>query len=439
VRVFASEDFPELIRKNPATMAINKSAIPKPPPPVSLSGADSTGASTQITFWCSLTTYSGTVTIFGTFFRLAILALLDPAIDGWVNGLTKRVPSPDLAPSRCKRGAIGKPSGVCTPLSGEHRGHLPSASVVGSARVPLVHVHERRPFRYVTHHQIIGALIDRLRVASVRTEIDTRPVAKNPGCWANVLDDCRGKLTGEHLLSVAVWAAPAGAPNNRKAKMGRRITVLDTSQATRRDVTVRNLTRHILCEHHNNSTNDLDEEGGTFARSIEQLFTADAERHKLMHPGAPRVAWQKKVFTVDGGRLERWFMKTAINHTFGRDLPIGGPTAAPGWPTSELVEMVFGRRSVSRDVGGGLFVLAATGHKHDFGERFELQPFDRLGQYIAGCLVGFRTLLFGVNFEPVKVQPAAFAKFQGARGTSLIQPFHAMDFDISNVELRLNW
>ncbi len=264
-------------------------------------------------------------------------------------------------------------------------------------------------------------------------------MAKNPGCWANVLDDCQGKLTGEHLLSVAVWAAPPGAPNNRKSKMGRKVTMIDTSAKTTRAMSVRNLTRDILCEHHNNSTNDLDQEGGNFARAVEQLFTADAERHKLMHPGAPRFPWQRKVFAVDGARLERWFMKTSINHSFGRDLPIGGAGAPPGWPTQDLVEMVFGRRPVPRAAGAGLFVLSAVGQKHDFGERFELQPFDRLSQYIAGCLVGFRTLLFGVNFESVKVHPAAFGKYAGARGTSLIQPFHAMDFAVSNVELRLCW
>jgi hypothetical protein len=83
---------------------------------------------------------------------------------------------------------------------------------------------------------------------------------RNPGCWANALDDCRGALTAEHLISVAVWAVPEG-------------------------------------------------------------------------------------------RLQRWFFKTAINNAFGGDLPIGAPHAQPGWPTTELVEMVFGLRPIERPAG----------------------------------------------------------------------------------------
>lgn len=139
--------------------------------------------------------------------------------------------------------------------------------------------------------------------------------------------------------------------------MGRRVTMVDTSTQQTRKMTVRNLTRDILCEHHNNSTNDLDQEGGNFARAIEDLFATDAERHKLMDPRAPRLQWSKKVFAVYGPRLERWFMKTAINHAFGRDLPIGGDAVPAGWPTPELVQMVFGRRPVDRAAGAGL-VLA---------------------------------------------------------------------------------
>lgn len=221
--------------------------------------------------------------------------------------------------------------------------------------------------------------------------------------------------------------------------MGRRVTMVDTSTQQTRKMTVRNLTRDILCEHHNNSTNDLDQEGGNFARAIEDLFATDAERHKLMDPRAPRLQWSKKVFAVDGPRLERWFMKTAINHAFGRDLPIGGDAVPAGWPTPELVQMVFGRRPVDRAAGAGLFLLAAKGHEHDFGERFELQPFDRSNRYIAGCMLTFRTLLFGVNFESVKVHPEAFAKHPAFRGTTLIQPFNAMDFSLTNVELQLRW
>lgn len=263
-------------------------------------------------------------------------------------------------------------------------------------------------------------------------------MAKNPGCWANVLDDCKGPLTAEHTLSVSIWAVPEGQPNNRDSRLRRQVTMIEPSgQSTTKSV--RRMTRDILCEHHNNSTNDLDTEGGRFARALEQLSIIDGQRRKVMHPAAPRVAWNLRSLPVNGALLERWFMKTVINHAFGRSLPIGGDSAPPGWPTRELVEMVYGRRPVDHGAGSGLFVMAAVGDDVDIGERFVLQPYDRENRFIAGCLVSFRTLMFGLNFEPGRIPNGAFDKLLGLRDTQIVQPFHAMNFDVTNVEVRLHW
>lgn len=111
--------------------------------------------------------------------------------------------------------------------------------------------------------------------------------------------------------------------------------------------------------------------------------------------------------------------------------PAGRPPSWSRWSSADA------RSTVLR--APALFLLAAKGHEHDFGERFELQPFDRNNRYIAGCMLTFRTLLFGVNFESVKIHPEAFAKHPAFRGTTLIQPFNAMDFSLTNVELQLRW
>lgn len=260
---------------------------------------------------------------------------------------------------------------------------------------------------------------------------------KNPGCWANVLNDCAGALTGEHPLSVAVWAATPGEPDNRASRLRRSITMIDHGQSITK--TVRRMTRDILCDHHNNSTNDLDTEGGRFARALEQLFIVDGQRRGVMHPNAPLLRWATKGFPVDGPLLERWFMKTVINHTFGGPLPIGGDVAVPGWPTPELVEMVFGRRPVDRAAGTGIYMVASVGDDVDIGERFELRPYVRANQYIAGCFVSFRNLLFGVNFERGRVTGENLDRFLGRKGTHVVQPVKAINFDVTSVEVQVSW
>ncbi|MDQ3367224.1 MAG: hypothetical protein M3680_17510 [Myxococcota bacterium] len=138
-------------------------------------------------------------------------------------------------------------------------------------------------------------------------------MAKNSGCWANALDHCRGSLTGEHLISVAVWAVREGQRANRKNKLRRQVRIDgDPRRAGKSHTTnVRGLTADILCEHHNNSSNALDEEGGRFARAIEDWHRANKARS-----WAPRLNWNRRTCTVNGPLLERWFLKTAINNAF---------------------------------------------------------------------------------------------------------------------------
>jgi len=265
-------------------------------------------------------------------------------------------------------------------------------------------------------------------------------VPKNPGCWANALDDCRGPLTGEHRISVAVWAAPKGQPNNRKSRMKRRLTFeqWNDDEQTRavRELSLANLTERVLCDHHNGSSNDLDDEAGRFARAIEQWAATKKERDWL-----PKVRWNLRSYQVDGPLLERWFLKSAINGLFGEtDLPIGSPDAKPGRPTAELVEMVYGRRPVAREAGAGIFLLTAVGREHRLeDEQFSLTYFDRNGTHWAGCVFSFRTLRFGVHFEARKMSPRTFDALPELRGSEILQPFNAMDSGSTNIEVRLRW
>lgn len=255
-------------------------------------------------------------------------------------------------------------------------------------------------------------------------------MVRNPGCWANVLDDCDGVLSAEHTISVAVWAG-VGERQNRKSRLGRSITV--TTPTGTRQTSVRRLTRNILCEWHNNGSNDLDTEAGRFARALDRFIATDEERARM-----PGFNWAPRTFEVDGPLLERWFLKSAINASFGNALPIGSSGGQPGWPTRELVEMVFGRREVAKPFG--LFAVVNVGNTHILEEAFEFIPFDRNGTHIAGHLLVFRSFHFGVSFEARQVRDDFFQALPGLKGAAVLQPVRMMKSGgTTNVQLRINW
>jgi hypothetical protein len=255
---------------------------------------------------------------------------------------------------------------------------------------------------------------------------------KTEGCWANVLDDCHGPLTAEHLMSVAIFAAAEGTPNNRSGRIVRRVRVSGGHHIPDGEYTVEELTADILCRHHNNSTSELDEEGGRFARAIESSTRTRSERSWL-----PQLTWNRRTYEVDGSRLERLFLKLAINNAFldGR-LPIGGPDAQPGRPTRELVEMVYGRRPIARPAG--LFYLATVGTQYKLdNETFAPIYFDN-SRYREGCVWMFRTMALGVQFTTKHLPERMFDKVEALRGVTRLQPFNAMDSAL-NVVVRLRW
>lgn len=60
--------------------------------------------------------------------------------------------------------------------------------------------------------------------SSPRSELGCVAMPRNDGCWANVLDDCRGLLTGDHTISVAVWPGVTGQ-QNRRGRLGQHVDV----------------------------------------------------------------------------------------------------------------------------------------------------------------------------------------------------------------------
>ena len=256
-------------------------------------------------------------------------------------------------------------------------------------------------------------------------------MAKVEGCWANVLDDCEGELTGEHLISVAVWEPRTGGKDNREGKLAKQVTVRGGPGRTGPEtLPIEDLVAHVLCRHHNNATHDLDEAAGNFRRAMHDYFATINARSDTKRRWPPHRA------TVHGPSLERWFMKTAITNAIKFDMPIGSPEAPPGRPTRELVEMVFGKRPVQRPIG--LCAIQWVNNTMDFGEEFSFVYWDRNSTHIAGCLVRFRKFIFAVKLEAHDTPEEVFQRVLGQPRATVIQPLRGLKSHV-NVELYVNW
>ena len=66
-------------------------------------------------------------------------------------------------------------------------------------------------------------------------------------CWASPLGNCRGVISGEHIVSKCLF--PSG-----------NVTVkgLDWLNGETKSIGIKGLTRNILCEGHNSDLSDLD-------------------------------------------------------------------------------------------------------------------------------------------------------------------------------------
>ncbi len=256
-------------------------------------------------------------------------------------------------------------------------------------------------------------------------------MAKVDGCWANSLDNCEGELTGEHLISVAVWEPAEGGKDNREGKLAKQVTMRGGPGSTGAvTMPVEDLVAHVLCRHHNNATHDLDEAGGNFRRAFRNYYAALDARTDV------RRRWPAHRVTVHGPPVERWFLKTAITNAIRFDMPIGAPDARRVRPTPELVEMVYGRRPVQRPIG--LCALQWISNTMDFGEEFSFVYWDRNSTHIAGCLVRFRKFLFVVKLEAYDTPEEVFQRALGQPSAAVLQPFRGMNSNV-NVELHINW
>jgi hypothetical protein len=139
-------------------------------------------------------------------------------------------------------------------------------------------------------------------------------------CWAHTLGGC-DSISREHVVSKGVFS---NDPDRDIAYIGmKRIPDGFTSADP--------LTAKILCRHHNSALSPLD----SHAKLLSDALHA-------MNQGPPKVS----AIHLKGLLLERWLFKSVVNQMasgLGDDVK---------WsPSCELVEMIYGERSVPPGMG----------------------------------------------------------------------------------------
>jgi hypothetical protein len=254
-------------------------------------------------------------------------------------------------------------------------------------------------------------------------------------CWASPLGDCAGALTGEHLISVACWQHEDPLAT-REQKESRLITFRFRDRATGtvsdQTVTLRNLRSKILCAHHNASSSELDAAGGKLCDALGSVLDLTRSRPHS------RIPWKPTVHRVDEPLVERWFMKTAINlaRRYKQALPIGGPNADVDYPTPELVEMVYGRRSITYPYG--LWFLKPKGTRIDGGTN-TTNKFWLDDEQVCGAALTIGGFAFAVNLCEREPDFDHLRAMHGWKTIEPVRPFAGFGQDAARVERRVRW
>src|SRR2546426_3801833 len=121
-------------------------------------------------------------------------------------------------------------------------------------------------------------------------------------CWARSIGDCSEKLSGEHLVSKALFSES--------------VTVrgFDWCKDRPKTIGINSLAAKVLCVRHNSALSELDAAALKVWNALKELADVQegiALAARLRIPvGPPRPLRLR----VSGSRLERWAFKTTVNH-----------------------------------------------------------------------------------------------------------------------------
>jgi hypothetical protein len=210
-------------------------------------------------------------------------------------------------------------------------------------------------------------------------------------CWAVSLGDCGGKISGEHYVSGCLF------PSGNVIVSG-----FPWCCGQSKMIGLPSLTRNLLCRQHNSRLSGLDS-------AMLNVFDTLRESGRLnnLRSGLRQGSWEIKHFELSSTLIERWFLKTLINFSFGKELRYGDTEGAHGVPPKELVKIAFGLAGF--EGLAGMYVAICPGERITMLESVSVTIFTEGDALVCAefSICGFRFVLSLVQEE--------VHEFQGSR------------------------
>ena len=238
-------------------------------------------------------------------------------------------------------------------------------------------------------------------------------------CWARSLRGCCGKISAEHIISEGIL------PDD--------VTVygLNWCGGKKKTIPKARFTAKILCRTHNTMLSELDAAARAFFQGITEVDRLRVVRGRIAGRAGRR--WQRVTKVANGALIERWMLKTLVNlmtcGAYGQD---------NDWqPPAELVEIIFGRRSIG--AGAGLSTPGKVNDEIAVGHKYDYSVLRRDGQAV-GIVFVFMGFPFACTWDvPISEVEIPEGPFFPNKRTELLAHPAAIGFPEQNLELRISW
>lgn len=199
-------------------------------------------------------------------------------------------------------------------------------------------------------------------------------------CWAAACGGCDGGPSAEHLISKNLF--PEGAVQ---------VSGFPWCDGETRSIGINGLQRQILCRAHNSALSEVDAE-------------AMKAVGKFQLAASPCNSAALSTNSIDGLKLERWLLKTAINLSFEGTLHIGVGMngSVPGLPSPYLIDVAFGKLPFTHKMGAH-FLISEKETLHN-PNQIAVIPIFKEG-HIGGFYFDLRSQAIFLNLFPGHTPP----------------------------------
>jgi hypothetical protein len=242
------------------------------------------------------------------------------------------------------------------------------------------------------------------------------------GCWASVLGDCSGGLSGEHIITESLFLGDSiGVKGLPWCREGHRF------------IGKASYTANILCRKHNSALSPVDDAGTLAFATLRTMATISSNRLGMLQYGLRCGRFEVIEQNIDGQGLERWLLKTLINMELAGKQGLGvGSNASPAGIDSELVEIAFGLRFFKNRAG--LYFATFDAEAIDMQERVQytswIKDVPLMPSYVGAGAFSFYGFRFFFCLEPAGFPDSITI---GGREMKLRHHINTINVDLNNL------